>query len=148
MTDGLTERYGCGRKELWQNFRHHAGISLEGLRPWKLSITVVSALAYSETQHPLPPPQSRRLPSYTDIKFINFFFGGDSCWDKTKPFFSVGKKNQLDVTFRVLYFSSNSSSTCFGQPCAHHQELTTAWYYSLVLVSAVAAVRLSRPVGR
>jgi len=40
--------------------------------------------------------------------------------------FSVDKKNQLDVTFSILYFSSNSCSTCFGQPCAHHQELTTA----------------------
>ena len=38
----------------------------------------------------------------------------------------VDKKNQLDVTFCTLYFSSNSCSTCFGQPCAHHQELTTA----------------------
>ena len=40
--------------------------------------------------------------------------------------FCVDKKKQLDVTFCVLYFSSNSCSTCFGQPCAHHQELTTA----------------------
>ena len=40
--------------------------------------------------------------------------------------FSVGKKNQLDVTFCILYFSSNSCSTYFGQPCAHHQELMTA----------------------
>ena len=39
---------------------------------------------------------------------------------------SVDKKNQLDVTFFILYFSSNSCSTCFGQPCAHHQELTIA----------------------
>ena len=39
---------------------------------------------------------------------------------------SVDKKNQLDVTFCILYFSSNSCSTCFWQPCAHHQELTTA----------------------
>ena len=39
---------------------------------------------------------------------------------------SVDKKNQLDVTFCILYLSSNSYSTCFGQPCAHHQELTTA----------------------
>ena len=38
----------------------------------------------------------------------------------------VDKKTQLDVTFCILYFSSNSCSTCFGQPCAHHQELTTA----------------------
>jgi len=35
------------------------------------------------------------------------------------------------------YFSSNSCSTCFGQPCPHHQELMTAWCYSLVLVCAV-----------
>ena len=62
--------------------------------------------------------------------------------------FSVDKKNQLDVTFCILYFSSNSCSTCFGQPCAHHQELTTAGCYSLVLVCAVAAGRLSSPVGR
>ena len=40
--------------------------------------------------------------------------------------FGVDKKNQLDVTFCILYFSSNSCSTCFGQPCAHHQQLTTA----------------------
>jgi len=40
--------------------------------------------------------------------------------------FCVDKKNQLDVTFCVLYFSSNRCSTCFEQPCAHHQELTTA----------------------
>ena len=39
---------------------------------------------------------------------------------------SLDKKNQLDVTICILYFSSNSCSTCFGQPCAHHQELTTA----------------------
>jgi hypothetical protein len=40
--------------------------------------------------------------------------------------FSVDKKNQIDVTFCTFYFSSNSCSTFFGQPCAHHQELTTA----------------------
>ena len=40
--------------------------------------------------------------------------------------FSVDKKNQLDATFCILYFSSNSCSTCFGQPCVHHQELMTA----------------------
>ena len=45
---------------------------------------------------------------------------------KTDLIFSVDKKNELDVTFCVLYFSSNSCLTCFGQPCAHHQELTTA----------------------
>jgi len=42
------------------------------------------------------------------------------------PVPSVDKKNQLDVTFWILYFSSNCCSTCFRQPCAHHQELTTA----------------------
>ena len=62
--------------------------------------------------------------------------------------FNVDKKNQLDVTFCILYFSSNSCSTCIGQPCAHHQGLTTAWCYSLVLVCAVAAGRWSRPVAR
>ena len=36
------------------------------------------------------------------------------------------RKNQLYVTFCILYFSSNCCSTRFGQPCAHHQELTTA----------------------
>ena len=61
---------------------------------------------------------------------------------------SVDKKYQLDVTFCIIYFSSNSCWTCFGQPCAHHQKLTTAWCYSLVLVCAVAAGRLSSPVGR
>ena len=40
--------------------------------------------------------------------------------------YSVDEKNQLDVTFCILYFSSNSCSTCFGQPYAHHQELMTA----------------------
>jgi len=83
------------------------------------------------------------------------------CWFNDKEFcvlhiqsnttvfyLSVDKKNQLDVTFCILYFSSNICSTCFGQPCAHHQELTTAWCYCLVLVCAVAAGRMSRPVGR
>jgi len=40
--------------------------------------------------------------------------------------YGVDKKNQVDVTFCILYFSSNSCSTCFGQPCANHQKLTTA----------------------
>jgi hypothetical protein len=46
--------------------------------------------------------------------------------------------------FVFFYFFSNSCLTCFGQPCAHHQELTTAWCYSLVLVCAVVAGRLSK----
>ena len=37
--------------------------------------------------------------------------------------FSVDKKNQLDIQFFILDFSSNSCSTCFGQPCVNHQEL-------------------------
>ena len=41
-------------------------------------------------------------------------------------FRQLDKINQLDVTFCIFYFSSSSCSTCFGQPCAHHQELTTA----------------------
>ena len=54
------------------------------------------------------------------------------------------KKCHLDVTFCILYFSSNSCSTCFGQPCAHHQELTTAWCYSLVLVRPLDALPTNR----
>jgi len=60
-----------------------------------------------------------------------------SCW--YVPWLQEGCQD-----FCILYFSSNSCSTCFGQPCVHHQELTTAWCYSLVLVCAVAAGRLSR----
>ena len=41
-------------------------------------------------------------------------------------YLSVDNKNQLDVTFCIIYFSSNSCSTCFGQPYAHHQDLTSA----------------------
>ena len=41
-------------------------------------------------------------------------------------YISVDKKTKLDVTFCILYFYSNSCSKRFGQPCAHHQELTTA----------------------
>ena len=61
-----------------------------------------------------------------------FLVKGNQTYDARKAlevkgkYFSVDKKNQLDVTFSILYFSSNSCSTCFGQPCAHHQELTTA----------------------
>ena len=49
-----------------------------------------------------------------------------SCW--YVPWLREGCQDRLavDVTFCILYFSSNSCSTCFGQPCAHHQELTTA----------------------
>ena len=69
------------------------------------------------------------------------------CW--YLPWLQEGCQDRLavDVTFRIIYFSSNICSTCFGQPCAHHQQLTTAWCYSLVLVCAVAAGRWSSPVG-
>ena len=83
----------------------------------------------------------------TVIKTILHLSDINNISDTIKNSFSVDKKNQLDVTFCILYFSSNSCSTCFGQPCAHHQELTTTWCYSLVLVCAVVAGRLSRPVG-
>ena len=60
----------------------------------------------------------------------NIAFYGAEIWTLGKAYQkylkSVDKKNQLDVTFCILYFSSNSCSTCFGQPYAHHQELTTA----------------------
>ena len=58
------------------------------------------------------------------------------------PVNSVYKKDQLDDNFVFFISSSNSCSTCFGQPCAHHQELTTVWCYSLVLVCAVAAGKI------
>ena len=48
-----------------------------------------------------------------------------TCYVCSNIFIIVDKKNQLDVNVCILYFCSNSCSTCFGQPCAHHQELTT-----------------------
>ena len=67
------------------------------------------------------------------IKIINHNFNNSNNNNNNKNcspcvllFISVDKKNQLDATFCIIYFSSNSCSTCFGQPCAHHQELTTA----------------------
>ena len=59
----------------------------------------------------------------------------------------VNKSNiNLDVWLTVHRNSVWIRKT--RQPCAHHQKLTTAWYYSLVLVCAVAAGRLSSLVGR
>jgi len=60
------------------------------------------------------------LITFTSIRAIPFILPANRQRD------SVDKKNQLDVTFCILYFSYNSCSTCFGQTCAHHQELTTA----------------------
>ena len=39
---------------------------------------------------------------------------------------SVDKKPTRCHYCVILYFSFTSCSTCFGQPCAHLQELTTA----------------------
>ena len=57
------------------------------------------------------------------VHFTNRFTNQQQVY---QPVYSVDKKNQLDVTFCILYFSSNICSTYFGQPCAHHQELTNA----------------------
>ena len=88
------------------------------------------------------------MPSHTIFWRSSLYHPSTPGYSNWTLSFSVDKKNQLDVTFCIFYFSSNSCSTCFVQPCAHHQELTTAWCYSLVLVCAVAAGRWSRPVGR
>jgi len=87
-----------------------------------------SSLPYSQERTIHPYPQLGHSSPCLSIPFL-------------KNHFNVDKKNQLDVTFCILNFSSNSCSKGFGQPCAHHQELTTAWCYSLVLVCAVAATR-------
>ena len=91
------------------------------------------------------------LSSSNSCPISCFYFVTNMSWTeqikRSKKMFSVDKKNQLDVTFCIFYFSYKSCSTCFGQPCAHHQELTTAWCYSLVFVCAVAAGRWSSPVG-
>ena len=62
----------------------------------------------------------------TNIREEMLYFYQNLTATQTTICFSVDKKNQLDVTFCILYFSSNSCSTCFGQPCGRHQELTTA----------------------
>jgi len=73
---------------------------------------------------------------YTITSGANTWFG-PTCWPSSgcnltyraaiQDVWGEDKINQPDVTFRILYFSSNSYSTCFGQPCAHHQQLTTVW---------------------
>ena len=60
-------------------------------------------------------PVASRYIDYAITGLRNLFGNVNSCLS------SADKKNQLDVTFCVLYFSSKSCSTCFGQPCAHHQ---------------------------
>ena len=64
-----------------------------------------------------------------------------------KNYSRVDKKNQLDVTFCILYFSYNSCSTCFGQPCAHHQELTTAWCYMSLFVFFISLLIVAQHVS-
>ena len=66
--------------------------------------------------------QFRPDPVYIIVPQVNLEF--EVYMQKTYTL-RVDKKNQLDVTLCIFYFSSNSCSTCFGQPCAHHQELTT-----------------------
>ena len=63
-------------------------------------------------QHCARMPQSRERSSKcfgTEFLVCNHELQGSNV-DR----FSVDKKNQLDVTFCILYFSSNSCSTCFG----------------------------------
>jgi len=47
---------------------------------------------------------------------------------ETRVTYSVDKKNQLDVTFCVLYFTSNSCSTCFRQPWLQPRHIPTRGY--------------------
>jgi hypothetical protein len=63
---------------------------------------------------------------YLNSNLTHRYLTSDNIYLRSLHVISVDKKNQLDVTFCILYLSSNSCSTCFGQPCAHHQELTTA----------------------
>ena len=53
---------------------------------------------------------------------------------------AVGCQNRLAACVSIEEYVAERSSTCFGQPCAHPQELTTQWFYRRVWCSAVAAV--------
>ena len=88
------------------------------------AVTHVKVTLRTHTQYPVTHLQSvtawKRLNASIQLKlqvniYANYLLFG-----------TVEKKNQLDVTFCILCFSSTSCSTCFGQPCAHHQKLTTA----------------------
>jgi len=68
---------------------------------------------HNKRQHVRLPPPPSATGSSTPL------FCSPSHLSSNKQYTSVDKKNQLDVTFCILYFSSNSCSTCFGQPCAH-----------------------------
>ena len=82
----------------------------------------IAYLLYESGRRPLPA--CFRIPVH-DIE-RRVIGAGIRTYRITDFWCGVDKKNQVDVTFCILYFSSNSCSTCFGQPCAHHQELTTA----------------------
>jgi len=56
----------------------------------------------------------------------NMLLEGRFIFHEKNQTLSVDKKNQIDVTFCIPYFYSNSSSTCFEQPSAHNKELTAA----------------------
>ena len=140
----------CTNDSWWRNYRWRPATALAQLRavspPFHIlhhrSWLTIMDLDRTHTVG-IPDAFSTVLSLYLLLKYKPHFQ-----WNIIRAIISVNKKNQLDVTFCILYFSSASCSTCFGQPCAHHQELTTAWCYRLVLVCAVAAGRLSRPVGR
>ena len=91
------------------------------------------------SNHLTPCKEITAAYSENGTKQKNRSCGHNEMWIRKTNYMS------LFVSFISL---TNSCSTCFGQPCAHHQELTTAWCYSLVLVCAVAAGSLSSPVGR
>ena len=97
-----------------------------GLQRSKHNPSLENALLKIIHQLSLSRPQDQHISS--NIFFPQIFIQefASVCFCFIPLLFSVDKKNQLDVTFCILYFSSNSCSTCFGQPCAHHQELTTA----------------------
>ena len=69
-------------------------------------------------------------------------------WSNKYRAYGVDKNIQVDVTFCILYFSSNNCWICFGQPCTHYEELRTAWCYCFVFVCALASGRLTRPFGK
>ena len=114
----------------------------EKLLTWRISSWFYSGLSYIYAVSNLKWSTFASFKSLHIHRYISF---SHYMWQSV---YNVDKKNQLDVTFCILYFYSSSCWTCFGQPCAHHQELTTAWCYSLVLICAVAAGRWSSPAGR
>ena len=68
----------------------------------------------------------------------------------TKP--TTTSTNQLDATIsQVYYLTFTYSSTCFGGPHAHHQELnncsSSLWFYRWSVVVAVLLVVVG-PAGR